>query len=166
MNISMKQCAKASWNFDISFSEMIYCTQASNHNIKELINYIQYVWVALIMMIFQLKRASQSKIAINISEEVNSLPLSDAIRYWTTLSDAIRYWTTMAQIMTCCLMAPSHYLNQLWLGIIGVHPSAISQKTYKLWWLKLSSQNYFFIFFMHLPGVTELSNCNRDECLS
>ena len=28
-----------------------------------------------------------------------------------------RTWTTLVQAMVCCLMAPSHYLNQCWLTI-------------------------------------------------
>ena len=43
----------------------------------------------------------------------NSLRPSDAIwRQWS--------WTTLAQVMACCLTAPSHYLNQCWLIIRGV----------------------------------------------
>ena len=43
----------------------------------------------------------------------NSLRPSDAIwRQWS--------WTTLAQVMACCLTAPSHYLNQCWLFIRGV----------------------------------------------
>ena len=40
----------------------------------------------------------------------NSLWPSDAI--WRH-----RSWSTLAQVMTGCLMAPSHYLNQCWLII-------------------------------------------------
>ena len=40
----------------------------------------------------------------------NSLWPSDAI-WWNI------YGSTLAQIMACCLMAPSHYLNQFWLYI-------------------------------------------------
>ena len=44
---------------------------------------------------------------------VYSLRPSDAIwRQWS--------WTTLAQVMACCLMAPSHYLNQYWLIISKV----------------------------------------------
>ena len=44
---------------------------------------------------------------------LNSLRPSDAIwRQW--------FWTTLAQVMACCLTAPSHYLNQCWLIIRGV----------------------------------------------
>ena len=32
-----------------------------------------------------------------------------------------RYWSTLTQVMACCLTAPSHYLNQCWLIIKGVH---------------------------------------------
>ena len=39
---------------------------------------------------------------------VNSLWPNDAI--WRH-----RSWSTLAQVMACCLMAPSHYLNQCWL---------------------------------------------------
>ena len=31
-----------------------------------------------------------------------------------------RIWSTLFQIMACCLMAPSHYLNQCWLIISDV----------------------------------------------
>ena len=30
------------------------------------------------------------------------------------------YGSTLAQVMACCLTAPSHYLNQCWLIIMGV----------------------------------------------
>ena len=39
---------------------------------------------------------------------LNSLGISDAI-WWQ------RSGSTLVQVMACCLMAPSHYLNQCWL---------------------------------------------------
>ena len=42
------------------------------------------------------------------TEEVNSLGPNDAI--WRQRSGS-----TLAQVMACCLTAPSHYLNQCWL---------------------------------------------------
>ena len=49
----------------------------------------------------------------NSKRPLNSLRPSDAIwRQWS--------WTTLAQVMACCLTAPSHYLNQCWLIIRGV----------------------------------------------
>ena len=48
-----------------------------------------------------------------VQDCINSLRPSDAIwRQWS--------WTTLAQVMACCLTAPSHYLNQCWLIIRGV----------------------------------------------
>ena len=44
------------------------------------------------------------------SQRVNPLWPSEAIRRQGTES-------TLAQVMACCLMAPSHYLNQCWLII-------------------------------------------------
>ena len=44
---------------------------------------------------------------------INSLWPSDAI--WRQ-----RTGSTLAQVMACCLMAPSHYLNQCWLIISEV----------------------------------------------
>ena len=44
---------------------------------------------------------------------VNPLGTCDAI--WRH-----RSWSTLAQIMACCLMAPSHYMSQCWLIISHV----------------------------------------------
>ena len=44
---------------------------------------------------------------------INSLRPSDAI--WRRRSES-----TLAQVMACCLTAPSHYLNQYWLIISKV----------------------------------------------
>ena len=49
----------------------------------------------------------------NIYDDVNSLWPSDAI-WWQ------RSGSTLAQVMDCCLMAPSHYLNGCWLIIEDV----------------------------------------------
>ena len=50
-------------------------------------------------------------IAILYIITVNSLWLSDSI--WQH-----RIGSTLAQVMACCLLAPSHYLNQCWFVII------------------------------------------------
>ena len=50
--------------------------------------------------------------------QFNSLRPSDAI-WWQ------RSGSTLAQVMACCLTAPSHYLNQCWLIISIVRPSGI-----------------------------------------
>ena len=80
---------------------------------------------------------------------VNSLCPSDAI--WRQRSGS-----TLAQIMACCLMVPSHYLNQCWLEINGIHPSAISQKMHKICRQKFSSKLRYSWIFMHLSGANEL----------
>ena len=48
----------------------------------------------------------------------------------------LRSWSTLAQVMACCLMAPSHYLNQYWLiGVKGkfcdVHLRAILMNLFR-----------------------------------
>ena len=50
---------------------------------------------------------------ITMSQLVKSLQPSDAV--WRQ-----RSWSTLAQVMACCLTAPSHYLNQCWLIISEV----------------------------------------------
>ena len=50
---------------------------------------------------------------VNITCYINSLWPSDAI-WWH------RSGPTLAQVMACCLTAPSHYLNQCWLIISEV----------------------------------------------
>ena len=65
--------------------------------------------------------------------EVNSLRPSDVI--WRQRSGSI-----LAQVMACCLMAPSHYLNQCWFTISrsnGIHLST-SRQSLKLAWKLLS----------------------------
>ena len=57
-----------------------------------------------------------------ISIKVNSLWPSDTI-WWH------RSGSTLAQVLACCLTAPSHYLNQCWLIISKAswHSSVLSQ---------------------------------------
>ena len=75
---------------------------------------------------------------------VNSLRTSDAI--WRNKSGS-----TSAQVMACCLTAPTHYLNQCWLQSRQVaftrgqfHKRYINNQSLKLAW-KLSSQNFINI---------------------
>ena len=48
-----------------------------------------------------------------IAEDINSFWRSDTL--WRHKSGS-----TLAQVMVCCLMAPSHYLNQCWFIITEV----------------------------------------------
>ena len=56
---------------------------------------------------------------------------------WLLPSDTIwhhRTWSTLVQVMACCLMAPSHYLNQCWLitnGSLWYSPRVVPQEMIK-----------------------------------
>ena len=54
-----------------------------------------------------------SDVIVVVAELIQSLWPSNII--WRH-----RYGSTLAQVMACCLAAPSHYLNQCWLTIKGV----------------------------------------------
>ena len=64
-----------------------------------------YIWISMFLANLIGKR--------HISLQVNSLWPNDAIWRHRTCS-------TLAQVMACCLTAPSHYLNQCWLIISKV----------------------------------------------
>ena len=81
---------------------------------------------------------------------VNSLWPSDVI--WPQGSRS-----TLAQVMACCLMAPSHYLNQCWLIIRKLQwhsflqekpPSSVTEISLKITYLKFCSNH---------PGTNELN---------
>ena len=55
-----------------------------------------------------------TKLSVLCYDNFNSFWPSDAI--WRHRSGS-----TLTQAMACCLMAPSHYLNQCWLFISDVH---------------------------------------------
>ena len=57
--------------------------------------------------------ASSQNLWLILMKLINSLWPSDAI--WWHISGS-----TLAQVMACCLAAPSHYLNQCWLIISKV----------------------------------------------
>ena len=61
-------------------------------------------------MITRLVWTSWTPISAVPKKAVNSLGPSDAI-WWC------RSWSTLVQVIACCLMAQSHYLNQCWLII-------------------------------------------------
>ena len=67
-----------------------------------------------------------------------------------------RFGSTLAQVMACCLMAPSHYLNQCWLVIHDVlwhwHDSNFLGNTTSKWVWKYTSLK----LLLHLPGANEL----------
>ena len=76
---------------------------------------------------------------------VNSLWHSDAI--WQHRSGS-----TLAQVLACCVMAPSHYLNlSLWSSDIHIKTISIT---------KINLKNSYLKFHLNVPGVNEL------RCLS
>ena len=85
-----------------------------------------------------------------------------------------RTWSTLVQVLTCCLTAPSHYLNQYWLPLI-ISPvlwhslMVISQLTLKISIHDMKITNS--ILQPHLPGSNELiqhqfiTSINATACL-
>ena len=63
-----------------------------------------------------------SHLVVMMSDNFNSLWPSDAF-WWH------RSWSTLAQVMACCMTAPSNYLNHSWLSSLrfcGIHMGLIS----------------------------------------
>ena len=83
------------------------------------VNLNQYTWYDDKCMFYHLK----------FKDMYHSLRPSEAI--WQH-----RSWSTLPQVMGCCLMATSHYVNQCWLIIsdylAGFHRRAVSQWVPKL----------------------------------
>ena len=91
---------------------MAWCRQATSY-------YLNQCWPR-----------SQTPYGITRPQWVNSLWPSDAI-WWN------RSGSTLVQVMACCLMSPSLYLNQCWLleklvKPCGIQLTAISQETIKI----------------------------------
>ena len=86
---------------------------------------------------------------------INSLRPSEAI--WRH-----RCGSTLAQVMACCLMAPSHYLNQCWLVISEVqwgndiNIRAISQEMPQPSVTKICLKITCLKFHSNFPGANEL----------
>ena len=115
--ILFKLAIKITWLFIFALYSAIhsyYETQSGNHF---LILYKKSFWILRVTWIlrymgndetFQVAEMRFDKLFI-----VDSLGLSDAI--WRQGSGSI-----LAQVMVCCLTAPSHYLIQCWLIISKV----------------------------------------------
>ena len=79
-------------------------------------------------------------------------------------TDAIcwhRHWSTLAQVMACCLTAPSHNLNHCWLKTRFIS-TCISRNILG----KLHIKKYFFLVFWSSPrdqwvNHEQDSHCNR-----
>ena len=72
-----------------------------------------------------------------------------------------RYWSILAQVMACCLTAPSHYLNQCWL-IISMHPWRLSKGNFPRDTPAVNLENQLQFasikFLSNLPGANELTH--------
>ena len=81
---------------------------------------------------------------------VNSLWPNDAIWQYKSVS-------TLAQVMACCLTAPSHYLCQCWLlisDLCGIHLRAISQRVAKLLCCIMCLKIILLTLLLYLPWPT------------
>ena len=90
------------------------------------------------------------------SQWVNSLMPSDAI--WRHRSGS-----TLAQLMACCLMAPSHYLTNVDLSLVrssGIHLRAISSEIPQPSLTKINLKIIYLKLNWNLPGLNELITQN------
>ena len=92
---------------------------------------------------------------------VNSFLPSDALWWHRSRSALVR-------AMACCLTAPRHYMRQCWLGIIAIHPTAISQNMHQICLQKLAYKNhssttfYFYQGKMRYTATLQWRNNERD----
>ena len=75
------------------------------------------------------------------------------------------YWSTMAQIMACCLTAPSHYLSQCWVEILAI-PVQFHRK-----WARYAGKNYhlksnFQRFLCICQGIMSWQMQNTNQTLN
>ena len=75
---------------------------------KKTLAYVKYIWSKMPTIVFNC-----GFIQVSLPQPFNSLWPSDAMRRQRTEF-------TLAQLMACCLTAPSHYLEQCWLIISKV----------------------------------------------
>ena len=76
-----------------------------------------------------------------------------------------RTGSTLAQVRTCCLMAPSHYLNQYWRHLLSVRSSdnylrAISQEKPQPPIIKITLKIIYLKFHSYPPETNEVTHEN------
>ena len=67
--------------------------------------------------------------------------------------------STLAQVMACCLMASSHYLNQCWLMISDVlwhSPDSNSTENVKIFIVEMNFKFTNLRLYWNLPGTNQL----------
>ena len=125
------------------FQVMARCRQATSHytlanDDKDLlspcgvtrpqwVNFFQHILIPYIDGLVQDCSISIAN-ALEILQSCIKPSILSLCYFWTVNSlwpnDAIwrqRSGSTLAQVMACCLMAPSHYVNQCWFTISKVH---------------------------------------------
>ena len=100
----------------------------------------------------------------NITFTINKLQYRNIKLHFNSLWPSDPRWrqrsgSTLAQIMACCLTAPSHYLNQCWLIISEVrwHIRAISWQMPQPSITKICLKITWLKFHSNLPGANELN---------
>ena len=98
--------------------------------------------------------------------KATNIPISaiyrQCINNWLRPSDAIwrhRSGSTQAQVMACCLTAPSHYLNQCWLTSVrsnGIHLRAISYEIPQSPFTKIILTITYLKLNWNIPGANEV----------
>ena len=78
--------------------------------VVQMINFGARYWEMTLNVIHSYSHWASISTLCSILTLINSLRPSDAI--WRH-----RSWSTLAQVMACCLTAPTHYMNQCWLII-------------------------------------------------
>ena len=83
------------------------------------------VWILIKISLKFVSKALINNIpALARPQWVNVLWYTMSLRFWGLATSLLRpsnfmcchgFWSTLVQVMTCCLMTPSHYLDQYWL---------------------------------------------------
>ena len=76
-----------------------------------------------------------------------------------------RSGSTLAEVMACCLTAPSHYLNQCWLIISGIHLRAILQEIPEPSVTEISLKITYLKYCSNLLGANELTHRCLNEIM-
>ena len=126
---------------------MAWCHQAASH-------YLSQCWPR-----------SLSPYGVISPQSVSALAPWDRWFYFNSLWPSDTIWkhksgSTLAQVMACCLMAPSHYLTNLDLSSVrsnGIHLSAILQEIAQPSVTKISFVIIHLKFCSNLSGANELT---------
>ena len=116
------RCLNIWWGIDVGDMRILgnlFCFAGTTS--KELSVATRNVWMArpsssqepTVVWARNSRRIWPGEVGTTTSRWIDSLWPKDAIWH-------LRTWSTLVQVMACCLMAPSHYLNQCWLIICEV----------------------------------------------